>query len=108
MELVTFIIHNLHTCYRSNLGMADVSSVRVGYFAGVPSRCIFVALMKTLQDTGVSNDLGVVPVGGIQLLAILVPCDEQLWGPREGAFQSELLTQKETHILELLDKASRF
>lgn len=88
--------------------MADVSSLRVRYFTRVLPRGVTVAFMKTLQDTGVSNDLCVVPIGGIQLLAILVPCDEQLLGSGEGAFQSKLLAQGEGNILQPLHKASRF
>lgn len=98
----------LHTCHCSNLGMTDVTSERVGYFTGVPSRCVLATFTKTLHNTGVSNDLCVVFVVGVELLSVLIPCDKQLWRSLECALQSEFLTQREAHILQLLDKASRF
>ena len=102
-----FWTNSVPTCHYADLSMADVGARGIVNFTGVPSRSVFVALMKTFQDAGVLNDFCVVSVWSVELLAILVPSDKQLRRSSESAFQPQLIAHWNRNVSHLHHKASR-
>ena len=86
--------------------MADVSAMGIANFTGVFPRGVFIALMKTLHDAGVPNDLCVVSVRGVELLAIFVPSHKELRSASESAFQPQVIAHRDRNISHLHHKAS--
>ena len=76
------------TCCYSNLSLAYISSIGIADFTWVYACSIWFGVMKTFHDAGISCNLCIVSVRGIQLFAILIPSDKHFRGSLKFTLKS--------------------